>query len=240
MTHTYSAAESPAMLPIHLLPVDKLFRVYITDGVQSRVVLWFKYNNKGDLVTKPLVASPKIFQSYGTLKNGDFVLTQSSQVVELTGNEHIDHPHLTYHPSSNKQAQPVLHGVKRKKHVPAFDTRTLAECREVARHLLASPNAYSVCSPKSDKDGQYHAMITRPYDAIHQPTVTFWAVPLVRAIESIPDKFIVRGCFIYARCSPCKLPHDILIQARLSKSPYTEAGDMHIVCAPTLNLASYD
>ena len=128
--------------------------------------------------------------------------------------------------------------MKRKKHVPAFDTRTLAECREVARHLLASPTAYCVRSPKSDQDGQYHAMITRPYDAIHQPTVTFLAAPFARDSESIPDEFIVRGCFIYVRCSPKKLPHDILIQAMLSKSPYTEAGDMHIVCAPTLDPAS--
>jgi hypothetical protein len=52
-------------LPMHLLPADKLFRVYITDGIQNRVVLWFKYNNKGDLVTKPLVARSNVFQSYG-------------------------------------------------------------------------------------------------------------------------------------------------------------------------------
>lgn len=231
------AANFPEMLPMHLLPADKLFRIYITDGVQSRVVLWFKYNNKGDLVTKPLVATSNVFQSYGTTKNGNFVLTQPSQVVELTGNEHRDHPHITYHPSSEKQAQPVMHGVRRKTHVPAFDTRTLAECREIARHLLATPAAYSVRSPKGE-DGQYHAMLTRPYDAVLQPTVTFWAAPLLRDRESIPDEFIVRGCFVYARCSPTQLPHDILIQAALSSSPYTDAGDMHIVCAPTLDPGS--
>lgn len=238
MSSTYSAANSSEILPMHLLPADKLFRIYITDGVQSRVVLWFKYSNKGDLVTKPLVASPKIFRSQGALENGHFVLTRPSQAVELTGNEKRDHPHITYHPSSEKRHQPVMHGVRKKNHVPAFDTRTLAECREVARHLLASPNAYCVRSPKSDVDDQYHAMITRPYDAVHQPTVTFWAAPLQRDSESIPDEFIVRGCFLYARCSPIKLPHDILIQAKLSNSPYTAAGDMHIVCAPTLDLAS--
>lgn len=229
-----SAANSLETISMHLLPADKLFHIYITDGVQSRVVLWFKYNNKGDLVTKPLVATSSISQSFGTTKNRHFVLTKPIQAVELTGNEKRDHPHITYHPSSEKQAQPVMHGVRRKTHVPAFDTKNLAECREVARHLLATPAAYSVRSPKGD-GGQFHAMLTRPYDAVHQPTVTFWAAPLQRDSESIPDEFIVRGCFIYARCIPTQLPHDILIQAALSSSPYTEAGDMHIVCAPTLD-----
>lgn len=232
-----SAGHFTEKLPMHILPADKLFRIYITDGAQSRVVLWFKYNNKGDLVTKPLVATSNVSQSYGTTKSGNFVLTQPSQVLELTGNEHCDHPHITYHPSSKNYAQPVMHGVKRKTHVPVFDTRTLAECKEVARHLLATPAAYSVRSPKSDDD-PYHAMLTRPYDNIQQPTVTFWAAPLLRGNEDIPDDFIIRGCFLYARCSPSQLPHDILIQVALSRSPYTDAGDMHIVCAPTLDQIS--
>ncbi len=135
------------MLPIHLLPANKLFHIYITDGQHSRVVLWFKYNDKGDLVTKPLVATSQVFQSYGVTKNGSFVLTQPCQEIELTGNVHRDHTHITYHPSSKKYTQPVMHGVKRKSHVPVFDTRTLSDCREVARHLLATPTAYSVRSP---------------------------------------------------------------------------------------------
>jgi len=230
-----SAANFPKMLPIHRLPADTLFRIFISDGLQSRVVLWFKYNNKGDLVTKPLVATTKVFQSYGTTKNGNFELTQSIQVVELTGNAHNDHPHITYHPTSATQTKPVMHGVRKKSHIPTFDTRTLVECKEVARHLLATPAAYSVCSPQGG-DKQYHAILTRPYNGIQQPNVTFWAAPLPRNSKSIPDEFIIQGCFIYARCSPNRLPHDILIQATLSNSPYTPAGDMHIVCAPTLDL----
>ena len=230
-----SAANIPKMLPMHLLPADTLFRIYINDGIQSRVVLWFKYSNKGDLVTKPLVAVQKVFQSYGTTKNGNFEFTHPSHVVELTGNEHHDHPHLTYHPSSAMQPKPVMHGVRQKRHIPAFDIRTLDKCKEVARHLLAAPAAYSVCSPQG-KDKQYHAILNRPYNGVQQPTVIFWAAPLLRDSESIPDEFIIQGCFFYARCRPKRLPHDILLQVALSNSPYTKAGDMHIVCAPTLDL----
>lgn len=222
-------------IPVHQLPADTLFRVFITDGTQTREVLWFKCSDKGDLVTKPCVALSKAFQGYGTTSNGNFVLTTPIQAVELTGHEHTDHPHVTYHPSSKKQSSPVIHGVQRNVHAPTFDTRTLAKLQEVARHQLASPVAYSVRAPQNDEGGKYHAMLMKPYDGVHQPTLTFWLAPIQRHIPLIPDEFLVSDCFIYARCAPTGLQHDLLIQVKLSQSAYTEAGNIHLLCAPTLD-----
>lgn len=129
----------------------------------------------------------------------------------------------------------MLHGVRRKAHIPTFDTRTLSRLQEVARHQLANPNAYADRAPKSDASGKYHATLTRPYDGFQQPTLTFWVAPFQRENGLIPDEFIVPDCFIYARCSPPGLPHDLLIQVKYSLTAYTAAGDIHILCVPTLD-----
>jgi hypothetical protein len=235
-SHTAHAQQIPAdVLPVHNLPAGALFRVFITDGTRSKEVLWFKCTPKGDLVTKPGVALSKVFQGYGTTIHGNFVFTTAAQVVALTGNEHTDHLHVTTHPSSAKGPTPVMHGVGRKVHIPTFDTRTLSNLQEVARHQLASPKDYADRAPKNDESCKYHAMLNRPYDGFQQPTLTFWIAPIQREQGSIPDEFILPDCFIYARCSPPGLPHDLLIQVKLSQSAYTEAGNIHILCAPTLD-----
>jgi hypothetical protein len=221
-------------LTVHLLPSGKLFRVYISDGIVSREVLWFKYNDKGDLVTKPAVSGAKVFRSFGKKCNEDFELTKPVEALPLTGNENSDHPHFTFHPSNAKNPAPILHGVRKEAHIPLFDTRTLRGLQEVVRHQLASPKAYAIRAPKGE-DGKYHGMLYRPYDGVKQPTITFWVAPWSRESEIIPDEFLVKQCSIYIRCSPAGLAHDLLIQAKLEMTNYTTAGDMHILIAPTID-----
>jgi hypothetical protein len=105
--------------------------------------------------------------------------------------------------------------------------------QEAFRHQLASPNAYAVRAPKGE-DGQYHALLNRPYNGMQQPTVTFWVAPLDREAKFIPDELLIEDCFIYAKCSPARMPHDLLIQAKFEMTDYTSAGDTHIVIAPAI------
>ena len=48
-------------IPLHVLPADQLFRLYVQDGSGTRIVLWFKCGNNGDLVTKPLSSGRHVF-----------------------------------------------------------------------------------------------------------------------------------------------------------------------------------
>ena len=138
-------------IPLHVLPADQLFRLYVQDGSGTRIVLWFKCGNNGDLVTKPLSSGRHVFEAKGKFDTGTFHATSEPEKISLTGVEKRDHLHLTYHPSI-KEPTPVLNGPGCRKNAPRFDLTKLTKLEEVAVHLLASPGRYSV---EKTKD-QYH------------------------------------------------------------------------------------
>lgn len=225
----------PNVLPLHVLPVDKLFKVYVNDGGTLHLALWFKCANNGDLVTKPMASTGDVTKGTGRINYGNFVLNNEPEPVKLTGAEKPDHLHFTYHPSVKKDT-PILRGANGQSYPPRFNLLTLNALEEVVRHQLATPVAYPIQSPRhEDADQKYHAVLNNAYDGKHQPTLTFWVAPISRTSTHIPDEFILPGCFIYAKTSPKKLAIDILIQARLSHSQYTSAGDVHIMAAPVLD-----
>lgn len=220
------------MIPVHVLPADKLFRLYVKDGGRSHAVLWFRCSNNGDLFTRALAKSRDIYEVKGTFDHGAFEPSSTPEkLLGLTGNDENDHLHMTFHPSVQKPT-PVLNGIKRRTNLPRFDLRTLDRLQEVAIHLLATPWHYPVEAPKLEKpDGQYHAFLENIYGQ-QQPRITFWVAPIQRDAAQLADGDILPACFLYARVSPKALSHDLLLQARLDVIPYSEYGDMHILAAP--------
>ena len=214
-------------IPLHVLPADQLFRLYVQDSSGTRIVLWFKCGNNGDLVTKPLSSGRHVFEAKGKFDTGTFHATSEPEKISLTGVEKRDHLHLTYHPSI-KEPTPVLNGPGCRKNAPRFDLTKLTKLEEVAVHLLASPGRYSVEKAKN----QYHAIINNAYGFGGQPKVIFWVAPLDRQQPVVPDALIVPGCFLYARCSPQRLSFDVLLQVQQTAVPYSRFGDMHIMAAP--------
>jgi hypothetical protein len=182
------------------------------------------------LVTKPMASIGKVSKGTGNIVDGSFQLSGTPQPVQLSGNEKADHLHFTYHPSIRKTT-PVLNGVARQSFAPRFNLCNITRLAEVVRHQLATPQAYPNEHPKADEDGQYHAVLKDVYGGMCQPTVTFWVAPINRSSNEIPDALIVPECFIYVRVSPQRLPIDVLIQAKLTYSKYTSAGDVHIMAA---------
>ncbi|WP_114971923.1 hypothetical protein [Rhodoferax ferrireducens] len=227
--------NASSVLPLHVIPADKLFRVYVNDGGTLHLALWFKCANNGDLVTKPMATIGDVTKGRGRMSDGNFLITNEPELVKLTGAEKPDHLHFTYHPSI-KKTTPILRGANGQCYPPKFNLSTLNTLEEVVRHQLATPESYPIQSPKhGDADHKFHAVLNNAYDGKHQPTLTFWVAPIGRTSAHIPDEFILPGCFIYAKISPKKLAIDILIQARLSHSQYTSEGDVHIMAAPVFD-----
>ena len=221
------------MIPVHALPADKLFRLYVKDGGRSHAVLWFRCSNNGYLVTRALSTGRNVHEVKGNFHHGRFKpITAPEKLVGLTGDDEADHLHLTFHPSSDKKPTPLLSGIKRRSNLPHFDLRTLDRLQQVAIHLLATPGHYPVEAPKLEKpDGQYHAVLENIYGQ-QQPRITFWVAPIRRDTEQLAGGDVLSACFLYARVSPKALSHDLLLQARLDAIPYSEFGDMHILAAP--------
>ena len=226
------------MYPVHVLPPGKRFMLYVNDGRNSRVVLWFKCGDNGDLVTKPMAVMGEVIEGHGKIEDGQFVISGQGQPVPLTGNEKADHLHFTYHPSIQKP-RPVLRAAKGKLFQPRFNLAELTTLQEVVRHQLATPDAYPIRRPRPEvPDEKFHAVINAAYDGRCQPTVTFWVAPVSRDVNTIPDAHLVLGCFLYARTSPRSLHHDLLLQARLTHSSYTAEGYVHIMVAPIGELSA--
>ena len=223
------------MIPVHALPADKVFRLYVKEKGRTHAVLWFRCSNNGDLVTRALSTGRNLQEVKGHFEHGRFEPTTAPErLVGLTGNDEADHLHLTFHPSIKKPT-PVLNGIKRRSNSPRFDLCTLDRLQQVAVHLLATPGHYPVEAPKVEKpDGQYHAVLTNAYG--HQPPrITFWVAPIQRSTAKLADADLLLGCFLYARVSPRALSHDLLLQVKLDTIPYSEYGDMHILAAPIVN-----
>ncbi|KRB79078.1 hypothetical protein ASE07_05165 [Noviherbaspirillum sp. Root189] len=220
------------MIAVHVLPADTLFRLYLQDGNQTRALLWFRCSNNGDLVTRPRSSGRRVSEVKGNFEKGYFKGTSIPEPMSLKGNDEKDHVHLTFHPSV-KGPRPVLFGVRRRQSIPRFDLCSLERLEEVVIHSLASPGHYPIESPSLDRlDGKYHGVITNPYAPGVQPKITFWVAPIKRDIVEFGDEVLVPGCFLYARCSPRSLQHDLLVQVKLDTAPYTEYGDVHIMAAP--------
>ncbi|CAB1371011.1 hypothetical protein [Denitratisoma oestradiolicum] len=220
------------MLPVHDLPADNLFRLYVKDGERTRIMLWFRCSNNGDLVTRAFSNGRNLFEVMGNFDHGRFQPTTAPEKIDgLSGNDVADHLHLTFHPSIKKPT-PVLNGIKRRTNIPRIDLRTLDRLQQVATHLLASPKHYPVEAPKPEKPGgQYHAVLENPYGP-QQPRITFWVAPIQRSVMQVAERDVLPGCFIYARVSPKSLGHDLLLQVQQDTMPYSEYGDMHILAAP--------
>lgn len=223
---------APGMIPVHDLPADALFRLYVKDEGCTHVVLWFRCSNNGDLVTRAFSNGRNLFEVKGNFDHGRFQPTTAPEkIAGLSGNDEADHLHLTFHPSI-KKPKAVLNGIKRRTSMPRFDLRTLDRLQQVSIHLLASPKHYPVETPKPDKPGgQYHAVIENAYGP-QQPRITFWAAPIQRSVMQPSEKDVMPGCIIYARVSPKALKHDLLLQVQYDSMPYSEYGDMHILAAP--------
>lgn len=221
------------MIPVHELPTDKLFRVYLADGVTTRSVLWFRCSNNGDLITRSLSKSSNVLEVHGNFDADSFRPTSTPKKLRgLTGNDEFDHKHFTFHPSSLKKPKPILFGLKRRSFVPKFDLRTIDGLEQVAIHLLASPNQYPIRRPRPDKpDEKYHAMLANIYGH-DQPRITFWVAPINRETSKLAEACVVKDCQCYVRMSPMALDHDLLLQIRVDATPYTEYGDIHILMAP--------
>jgi hypothetical protein len=221
------------MIHVHSLPADKLFKVFVKDADTTRLVLWFRCSNNGDLVTRSLTTSRNVFEVKGNFDSGRFdATTTPERLLDMTDDNEKDHLHLTLHPSSKKYPTPILNGIKRRAHPPRFDLRNLDRLQEVAIHLLASPQYYHVEAPKLEKeDERYHAVLDGIYGN-QQPRLSFWVAPIDRKSGQLMESDILEGCVLYARVSPKFLNQDILLQVKLDYTPYSEYGDMHIMAAP--------
>lgn len=223
------------MIPVHELPADQLFRIYVRNGEKTHTVLWFRCSKNGDLVTRALSSGRHLHEVKGNFDHGTFIpATQPEKLDGLTGNDEADHLHLTIHPSIKKPTA-VMHGIKSRKHLPRFDLRTFDRLQQVVIHLLATPQHYPIEAPNLKGDGgKYHAIFNNVY-GIMQPRITFWVSPIQRSTAQLTDADVLPNCFFYGRVSPRALNHDLLLQAQLDSIPYSKYGDMHILAAPIVD-----
>ncbi len=235
MIQCVQSMQNGQMTPVHHLPTDTLFRVYVKNGSETRVVLWFRCSNNGDLVTKALSSGRNLHEVKGRFNYGIFnQISEPIKLQGLTGDDRKDHLHLTIHPSIKKPSG-VLHGIKGRKHIPRFDLKSLDRLQQVVVHLLATPQYYSIEKPDLQKDdGKYHAVLENIYGS-WQPRIIFWVAPIFRATEQVADDDVLPNCFFYGRVSPGALSHDLLLQVQFDSIPYSRYGDMHILAAPVVD-----
>jgi hypothetical protein len=224
--------QNEQMIPVHDVPVDRLFRVYVKSGLETRVVLWFRCSNNGDLVAKALSSGRNLHEVKGKFDHGIFKpITEPEKLQGLTGDDQKDHLHLTIHPSIKKPSC-VLNGIMGRKHTPRFDLKTFDRLQQVVVHLLATPQNYSIAKPDLQKDGgKFHAVLGSAY-GLGQPRIIFWVAPISRVTVQVANADVLPDCFFYGRVSPSALSHDLLLQVQLDTVPYSQYGDMHILAAP--------
>ena len=221
------------MILVHKLPSDKLFRIYLSDGLSTRSALWFRCSNNGDLITRSLSKSNNILEVQGSFDAEVFQPNSvPKKLLGLTGNDEKDHKHFTFHPSSHIKPKPILFGLQRRSFAPKFDLRTLDRLEVVAIHLMASPSHYPIAQPRPEKtDDKYHAILKGIYGQ-NQPRITFWVAPINRMTSQLIESSVVKESKCYVRMSPTALDHDLLLQIQVDAVPYTQYGDIHILMAP--------
>lgn len=222
---TEASMNEIAMLEI---PPNELFRFYISDGNQSRAVLWFKCSANGDLVTKPQAKAPKILRTKGVFTNGRFTATDGIEDLGVSSDDKHAHPHFTFHPSKKGFQTPIVRAPGNQSHLPRFDLKSLIGLHEVVKHILATPEAYPVESPKT----RYHAVIQGAYTATRTTELTFFVAPIDLKARSVPDELILPNAVAHVVCTQSAMEHSVLIQVVHSLVDRPDTGNMHLMAIP--------
>lgn len=222
--------NAPQRIPVHEIPADTLFRFYVSNGKESRAVLWFKCSKNGDLVTKQGAKAPKVLRTRGRFIDGKFVTTDQIEELGVSGTDDRAHPHLTFHPSGPNHPEPIVWGPGRTSHIPRFDLRHLSGLQEVVKHILATPEAYPVENP--GKRDQYYAIIKGAYSATQTSELTFFVAPFDSSAGSIPDDLIRPSAIAHVVCTHKALPHSVLIQVEHALVDWPSTGKIHVMAIP--------
>lgn len=213
---------------IHEIPPNELFRFYVSDGHQSRAVLWFKCSANGDLVTKPQANAPKILRTKGVFTNGKFTATEGIENIGVSSDEKGAHPHFTFHPSQKNFQAPIVRAPGKHSYLPRFDLKNLTGLHEVVKHVIATPDAYPIENPKT----RYHAVIQGAYTATRTTELTFFVAPLDLKARVVPDELILPDAIAHVVCTQPAIKHSVLIQVKHSLVDRPDTGNMHIMAVP--------